>query len=37
MWDVLEPLRRVRPVNNGNPVNAELVLQLRLLNFQLDA
>lgn len=35
-WDVLEPLRKVRPVNGGPGWDADLVLELRGLNFQLD-
>lgn len=34
MWQVLQPLRQARPINGGNPVNEDLVLQLRLLDLQ---
>lgn len=36
MWDVLEPLRAVRPVNGGPGYDHELVLQLRTLNFEIS-
>ena len=36
MWQVLEPLRRVRPSNGGTGWDPDLVQELRGLNFQLD-
>ena len=36
MWDVLQPLRQARPVNGGSAVDHDLVMSLRMLNFQLD-
>lgn len=35
-WQVLEPVRRVRPSNGGPGWTAELVEELRGLNFELD-
>lgn len=35
MWDLLEPLRAVRPINGGPGFDEELVLELRTLNFEL--
>ncbi|KAK9818007.1 hypothetical protein WJX72_005637 [[Myrmecia] bisecta] len=34
-WDVLEPLRAVRPVNGGPGFSMDLVMQLRMLHFEL--
>jgi hypothetical protein len=34
-YDILEPLRKVRPVNGGPGWSEELVHELRTLNFQL--
>ncbi|KAK9792062.1 hypothetical protein WJX73_001677 [Symbiochloris irregularis] len=36
MWDVLQPLRQARPINGGSAVDPDLVMDLRLLNYQLD-
>lgn len=36
MWEVLQPLRSVRPVNGGKGYDQELVVQLRMLNFELQ-
>jgi hypothetical protein len=36
MWDVLAPVRAVRPVNGGPGYDRELVLDLRTLNFELS-
>lgn len=35
MWDVLTPVRAVRPVNGGPGYDKELVLDLRTLNFEI--
>lgn len=35
MWDVLSPVREVRPVNGGPGYDRDLVLDLRTLNFEL--
>jgi len=35
MWDVLAPVRAVRPVNGGPGYDKELVLDLRTLNFEI--
>ncbi|KAL4449447.1 hypothetical protein ABPG77_007091 [Micractinium sp. CCAP 211/92] len=35
MWDVLAPVRAVRPVNGGPGFDKELVLDLRTLNFEI--
>ena len=35
MWDLLAPLRAVRPANGGPGFDEELVLELRTLNFEL--
>jgi len=37
MWDVLAPLRAVRPVNGGTGSDAELVLDLRMLYLDINA
>jgi len=34
-WDILEPVRRVRPCNGGPGYDMDLALQLRMLNFEL--
>lgn len=34
-WEILEPVRRVRPCNGGPGYDMELALQLRMLNFEL--
>ena len=36
MWEVLEPLRAVRPVNGGPGYDEELIMQLRTLNFEIS-
>jgi hypothetical protein len=36
MWDVLAPLRTVRPVNGGPGYDEEMVLGLRTLNYELN-
>ena len=36
LWDVLAPVRAVRPVNGGPGYDQELVLDLRTLNFELS-
>ena len=36
MWDVLAPLRVVRPVNGGPGYDPELVLELRTFNFEIN-
>lgn len=36
MYDVLQPLRAVRPVNGGCACSLDLVYQLRLLHFNID-
>lgn len=35
MWEVLGPLRAVRPVNGGRGYDAELIGKLRMLHFQI--
>ena len=35
MWDVLAPVRAVRPVNGGRGYDRGLVLDMRTLNFEL--
>jgi hypothetical protein len=35
MWDVLAPVRAVRPVNGGPGYDRDLVLELRTLNFEI--
>ena len=35
MWDVLAPVRAVRPVNGGAGYDRDLVLDLRTLNFEI--
>ena len=37
MWDVLAPLRALRPSSQGNPVDTAMLLQLRMLNFELNS
>ncbi|KAH7620700.1 hypothetical protein NADE_003313 [Nannochloris sp. 'desiccata'] len=35
MWEVLTPLREIRPVNGGRGYEEELVMQLRQLNYEI--
>lgn len=36
MWELLEPLRAVRPINGGPGYDKELIMQLRTLNFEIS-
>ncbi len=35
MWEVLEPLRRLRPVNGGPGYDSDEMMKLRTLHYQL--
>ena len=35
MWEVLAPLRALRPVNGGPGYNTDEIMKLRTLHFQL--
>jgi hypothetical protein len=35
MWEILTPLREVRPVNGGPGYDKELIMQLRTLNYEI--
>ena len=36
MWQVLAPVRAVRPLNGGTGFDEEIAIELRQLMFQLD-
>lgn len=36
-YDVLEPVRAVRPVNGGRGYDEDLIMELRLLNFEVNS
>ena len=36
MWEILDPVRAVRPVHGGTGFDAEVAIDLRQLLFELD-